>query len=205
MLQPKQRVAGAMSLHGPTGARKYLNAQERRRFARALERVGTIERLFCQTLAFAGGRISEILMLTPAAFDLDGGVVAITTLKRRRSGVIRHVPLPPWLVAELDQAFGLRESQSDHARASRRIWPWSRSTGWRRVKAVMAAGEISGLCAMPKGLRHTYGVISFQTNVPAHLVQRWLGHASPRTTGIYGDVVGREEQLFAERLWPCWE
>jgi len=34
-----------------------------------------------------------------------------------------------------------------------------------------------------------------------HLVQRWLGHASLRTTSIYGDVMGPEERAFAERMW----
>jgi integrase/recombinase XerD len=54
---------------------------------------------------------------------------------------------------------------------------------------------------MPKGLRHGFGVNAFEMNVPPHLVQRWLGHASLRTTAIYGDVVGAEERLFAERMW----
>jgi integrase/recombinase XerD len=34
-----------------------------------------------------------------------------------------------------------------------------------------------------------------------HLVQRWLGHASLRTTAIYADVVGPEERAFAARMW----
>jgi integrase/recombinase XerD len=53
----------------------------------------------------------------------------------------------------------------------------------------MAAANISGTSAMPKGLRHGFGVNAFQSNVPPHLVQRWLGHASLRTTAIYGDVI----------------
>jgi len=36
---------------------------------------------------------------------------------------------------------------------------------------------------------------------PRHLVQRWLGHASLRTTAIYGDVIGSEERAFAARMW----
>jgi integrase len=37
--------------------------------------------------------------------------------------------------------------------------------------------------------------------LPPHLVQRWLGHASLRTTSIYGDVIGPEERAFAARMW----
>jgi integrase/recombinase XerD len=51
---------------------------------------------------------------------------------------------------------------------------------------------------MPKGLRHGFGVCAFQANVSTHLVQRWLGHASLRTTTIYADVIGRDERAFAD-------
>jgi integrase/recombinase XerD len=65
---------------------------------------------------------------------------------------------------------------------------------------MMAAG-IAGMPATPKGLRHGFGVNAFQSNVPPHLVQRWLGHAALRTTAIYGDVIGPEERIFAMRMW----
>jgi integrase len=45
----------------------------------------------------------------------------------------------------------------------------------------MAAAHVTGTPAMPKGLRHGFGVNAFQSLVPPHLVQRWLGHASLRT------------------------
>jgi integrase/recombinase XerD len=65
----------------------------------------------------------------------------------------------------------------------------------------MASAGITGTPAMPKGLRLGFGVNAFQSHVPPHLVQRWLGHASLRTTAIYGDVVGSDERAFAERMW----
>jgi integrase/recombinase XerD len=65
----------------------------------------------------------------------------------------------------------------------------------------MTAAHVVGACAMPKGLRHSFGVNAFQANVPPHLVQKWLGHASLRTTAIYGDVIGPEESAFAARMW----
>jgi integrase/recombinase XerD len=65
----------------------------------------------------------------------------------------------------------------------------------------MAAANISGTPAMPKALRHGFGVNAFQSLVPPHLVQRWLGHASLRTTAIYGDVLGVEERALAARMW----
>lgn len=190
-----------MSLYGSSGQRKYLTAAERRRFLRATSKLPTAEKLFCLLLAWSGARVSEALALTPDAFDLDAGAVLIETLKRRRCGVVRHVPLPPVLISQLRKAFRLYTVQADPRLAKRRIWRWSRTTAWRIVKLTMKAAGISGLAASPKGLRHSFGVMAFAHDVPPHLVQRWLGHASIKTTAIYGDVLGNEERRFAARMW----
>jgi integrase len=82
-----------------------------------------------------------------------------------------------------------------------RIWPWARQTGWRKIRAVMEAAAITGPMAMPKGLRHAYGIRAAGNNVPPNLIQRWLGHADPESTAIYVNAVGKEEREFAERMW----
>ena len=192
---------GTMSLYARQGGRKYLNAVEQRRFLVAAEAAPALVRLFCGMLFWSGSRISEALALTANDIDLDGCIVAIETLKRRRRGVVRQVPLPVDLVRHLDRAFELRARQRDPRRAGGRLWPWSRTTAWRHVKRLMAAAEVSKPAAMPKGFRHAFGVTAFQSAVPPHLVQRWLGHASLDTTAIYGDVSGNEEREFASRIW----
>ena len=189
------------SLFGPYGNRKYLNAAERQRFFVSAEELLPADRLFCLVLAFSGARISEVLALTPTAIDIESGVAGIQTLKRRKRGVVRQVPLPPYLLGELDRVFSLAAMQRDPDLSTVRLWTCSRTTAWRLVKTVMAAAGIAGACAMPKGLRHSFGVHAFQSNVPPHLVQRWLGHASLRTTAIYADVIGSEERAFAARMW----
>ncbi|WP_456827017.1 tyrosine-type recombinase/integrase [Bradyrhizobium sp. USDA 4518] len=90
--------------------------------------------------------------------------------------------------------------QRDPILAHRQLWSWSRTTAWRYVKAVMRSAGLSGTAAAPKGLRHSFRVTAFQANVPPHLVQRWLGHASLEATAIYADVGGREERGFAARM-----
>lgn len=189
------------TLYIPSGSRKYLNALERRRFLQMARRMRPDVRLFCTTLARSGGRISEALALTPAAIDLDSGVARLETLKRRRRGIVREVPLPANLLRELEREFDIRQRQRDAALARERLWRWSRVTAWRHVKSVMLAAGISGTPAMPKGLRHAFGVAAFQARVPPNLVQRWLGHASLRTTSIYADVSGPDERAFAARMW----
>ena len=193
----------AMTLHTPAGARKYLNVAERQRYAAAAETMPPEPRVFCLLLMWSGCRISEALAITPHAIDRETGTVAFITLKRRKASIVRQVPIPAALIEELTNVFDLAMRERDsHLRAAR-LWRWSRSSAWRWVKKVMKRAAISGSAAMPKGLRHTFGVAAFQA-VPPHIVQRWLGHASLRTTGIYGDVSGREERLLAERLWDSW-
>jgi integrase/recombinase XerD len=190
-----------MSLYGPAGARKYLNAAERRRFIKAAARADPKTRLFCLTLGWSGARLSEVLALTPSSIDIESGVASIETLKRRKRGVVRQVPLPGHVLHDFNRVFRLRFLQRDPFLCTVRLWTWSRTTAWRRVKRVMLLAHIAGTPAMPKGLRHGFGVNAFQSNVPPHLVQRWLGHASLRTTAIYGDVLGPDERAFATRMW----
>jgi integrase/recombinase XerD len=198
-----RKPLGAMTLHTAAGARKYLNVAERQRFAAAAAALPPEPQAFCLLLMWSGCRISEGLAVTPLAIDRDAGTVAFVTLKRRRSSIVRQVPIPRELIDELTKVFNLPEREQDSHLRSMRLWRWSRSTAWRWVKVVMRRAALSGSAAMPRGLRHTFGVAAFQA-VPPHIVQRWLGHASLRTTGIYGDVSGHEEHLFAERIWASW-
>jgi integrase/recombinase XerD len=184
-----------------SGSRKYLNAAERRRFVDAARQTAPEVRLFCFVLRWSGCRISEVLALTPAAIDIESGVASICTLKKRKRCVIRQVPLPRDMLAELNRTFALRRRQRDAVLVTERLWRWSRTTAWRHVKRVMAAAGIVGAPAMPKGLRHGFGVNALEARVPIHLVQKWLGHASLRTTAIYANVMGPEERAFAARMW----
>ena len=47
---------------------------------------------------------------------------------------------------------GVREARG--RQRDRLLWPWSRTTAWRDVKAVMAVAGIEGPQATPKGPRH---------------------------------------------------
>ncbi len=114
--------ADGLTLFGPSGSRKYLNAVERIRFkraaaARAPPRVG----LFCLTLRWIGDRISEVLAVAPASFELDSGVISLEMLKRRRRGIVQQVPVPPDLLDQLDREFDLRTAHDDPNLANRRI------------------------------------------------------------------------------------
>jgi len=188
------------ALYAASGGRKYLNERERRRALIAMQALPADRALFSLTLAWTGGRVTEVLALTPASFQIDRSVVAIRTLKRRRH-VVREVPIPPELLAAIDRHFRLGEAQRDPARAQVRLWPWRRETAWRIIKNVMLASGVWGSPACPRGLRHAFAVGALQAGVPLNLVQRWLGHARIDTTAIYAGACGPEEHAFAARFW----
>jgi integrase/recombinase XerD len=106
-----------------------------------------------RVLFWSGGRISETLSLTPGAIDIDGGSIALLTLKRRKRGMVRQVSLLRSVIRELSE-FNLPKAQVDPEMTTRRPWPWSRITAWRLVKQVMLEARVVGSQACPKGLRH---------------------------------------------------
>jgi integrase/recombinase XerD len=184
-----------MQLHTADGIRKYLTAGERDAFLREAEQAARPVRTLCMTLAYAGCRLSEALTLTADRVDLAAGVLVFESLKKRRSGIFRSVPVPPALLDTIDMVHGIRELHGRRGNGrDERLWPWSRMTGWRAVHAVMQAAGLDGVPASPKGLRHGFGVAAVTAGIPLNLVQKWLGH-------VYANAVGAEEKDIARRMW----
>lgn len=192
-----------MQLHDTQGKRLYLTADERRAFLAAAAKAERPVRTFCAVLHDTGCRISEALALTPERIDLTGRVIMFESLKKRRRGLYRAVPVPPGLLDTLDMVHGLQEARRrGRGHADRPLWDWSRTTAWRRVSAVMEAAGISGgPHRSPKGLRHGYGVHAIGAGVPLNMLSKWMGHASLEVTAIYADALGAEEQGIAARMW----
>jgi integrase len=154
------------------------------------------------TLAYAGCRLSEALALTVDRVDLAAGTLIFETMKKRRAGVFRAVPVPPALLDSLDLVHGIRERQERRGKGRREVlWSWSRMTAWRYIHAVMEQAGLSGAQASAKGLRHGFGVAAVSAGIPLNLVQKWLGHANLTTTAIYANAVGAEEKDIAKRMW----
>jgi len=192
-----------MQLHDAQGKRLYLTADERQAFMAAAAKAQRPVRTFCAVLHDSGCRISEALALTPERIDLTGQAIVLETLKKRRSGIYRAVPVPPGLIDQLDLVHGVREAQRrGKGHADRSLWPWARNTAWRHVKAVMAAADITdGPHRCPKGLRHGYGIHAIGSGVPLNMLSKWMGHATLEVTAIYANALGAEEQGIAARMW----
>jgi integrase/recombinase XerD len=193
-----------MELFDPQGHRLYLTAEERDAFIEAANDAEREVRTFCLVLVYTGCRISEALALTPRSFDFSGRAIVFETLKKRRAGVYRAVPMPQDTLDTIDMVHGLQEGgkRKRKGRAETPLWPWSRTTAFRRVKEVMdAAGIADGPHKCPKGLRHGYGVHAIGSGVPLNMLSKWMGHASLEVTAIYANALGEEQYNIAARMW----
>jgi integrase/recombinase XerD len=128
---------GGGHLFNRQGSRKYLNVTERAAFRRSVEAVDDLrEKAFCLTLYHTGCRISEALNLTAECVDLSQKCLVFQTLKRRKTGVFRAVPVPDSLATLLGELIHPGEPSS-------RVWSFSRTKGYRLIKAVMARSGIT--------------------------------------------------------------
>jgi integrase len=177
------------------GRRKYLNEAERTAYFRATKgEMDATRRAFCLTLYYTGCRISEALNLPVRCIDLSQKSIVFETLKRRRNGIFRSVPIP-------DSLAGIFSELLMGANETSRVWRLSRPTAYRLVKSCMKQAGIGGAMASPKGLRHGFAVACIGQNIPLPTIQKWMGHARLETTAIYLGVSGDEERQLAKRLW----
>jgi integrase len=127
-------------------------------------------------------------------------VIVFETLKKRRKGIFRSIPVSSELIDMLVRVHRIDRRYRVDERPER-LWSFSRMTAYRRIRRVMEQADLHGLHAVPKGLRHGFGVAAIQNQVPLNLVQRWLGHADMRTTALYAAAIGPEERAIATRMW----
>lgn len=195
-----------MSLYSAIGERKYLTAEERRRFLAALSVLpDPAERSFCEMIHWSGCRPSEALGLNANHIDLRQRLVIIRSLKKRGELKGRHfrpVPLPSKFVRRLDHVHNIRQAQAqpDHGSAMA-LWNFGRTKGWRIIRTVMDEAGLTGVKSTARGLRHALGVHAAVKSVPESRLQSWLGHASRETTAIYIDASGPEDRAIAARMW----
>ncbi len=198
-----RKTPSEMRLFDTDGNRLYLNADERNAFLNAAKAFDPEQRALAETVCFTGCRISEALELLPSRCDLDSKQLIFRSLKKRRDDVYRAVPVPPALMDSLDITFGLRRAQKLKNAKGAKLFKWTRQHAWKIIKDVMSeAGIPEGAPhAMPKGLRHAYGIHAIQSGIPVTQLQKWMGHAQLSTTAIYVDFVGEDASNLAARMW----
>jgi integrase/recombinase XerD len=149
-----------MQVVNEKGERLYFTEGQRNALLAAAAKAPREVRYFCSVLCYTGCRISEALALTAKSIDLSAKLIVIESLKKRKTGVHRQVPIPPELLDTLDMVHGIREIQKKgRAQLNDRLWTWSRMMTWRKMAALIrTAGIPDGPHASPKGLRHGFGV-----------------------------------------------
>ncbi len=192
---------GRIELLDPSGNRKYLNAQERQRFKEAAIKQDGEVRTFCLMLYWSGCRISEALAVHDMRISFEDQAVVIETLKKRKGGVYRQIPLPSQFLDELNLVHRIKTNRKKKNHKSERLWNWSRRTASRRIEEVMQAAGIEGVQGSAKGLRHSFAITCLQKGIPLNMVSKWLGHSRMETTAIYANALGEEERDIASRLW----
>ncbi len=193
--------ASEMRLFTNDNRRLYLNQSERASFIRTAAAAPTEMRLFCLTLAYTGCRLSEARYLRREDLQLDECLICFQTLKRRKSGQTREVPIPSQLVDEFQTACSEGHIGCEGYLFSRGTCPPARILAYRWVKRVMNWAEVSGPQACPKGLRHGFGVHATLCGIQLHMLQKWMGHAAMETTAIYATASGPEEQRIVMKMW----
>jgi integrase/recombinase XerD len=187
-----------MKLLSDNGERLYLTASERERFEKMSKKQDRETMTFALVLLYTGCRLSEALNLRVKHIDLENNSIGIESLKKRKKGVFRSVPIPERLIDSLNLVHALRESKNK----TTLLWSFSRMTGWRKIKEIMLTANIEGSQATPKGLRHGFGVYAIaDCEIPLNMVQKWLGHAEIKTTAIYANALGKEERDIANKMW----
>ncbi|WP_339608495.1 site-specific integrase [uncultured Roseivirga sp.] len=185
----------SMSLYTKQGQRKYLNQLERLRFLEAAKEQSTDVLLFCQLLYYTGARIAEIHNLTLQNIDISNGTVIIESLKKRKKGVFREIPIPDFLLENIQRYAETLKPQIEEC-----LWWFSLRTASRKIKTVMNLANIKGVRSSSKSLRHGFAVHAV-TNAPLTMVKKWLGHSKLETTEIYLNIVGAEERQIMKNLW----
>ncbi len=195
---------GILQIYDANGNRLYLTPNERDAFLEAAKDAEREVRTFCSVLYYTGCRLSEALELIPARIDFEGKAIIFRSLKKRGKIIHRAVPVPSEVLDTLDMVHGIREAlkRKKNDVLETPLWPWSRATGWRRIKEVMdQAGIKDGPHKSPKGLRHGYGVNAISKQVPLNMLQKWMGHAKMETTAIYANALGDEQIKIAAQMW----
>ena len=190
-------MADLTQLIDSSGERKYLTDDEEAAFLAEVHLMDDFsKRLFCLTMLYTGGRVSEVIALTPKKIDYSAGKIIYRTLKQRGKIRYRAVPMPDELASELALLIETKNIGSDE-----QIWKFVRQTGLNIVKEVMERIGIMGSRATTRGLRHTYATSNSEDGVKFSTLRNWLGHSRMENTAIYLDFMGAEERAYAQRRW----
>jgi integrase len=166
--------------------------------------------LLFEFLLRTGGRVSEVLALTPSDIDLAAGQVNMKNLKQKdKKKGKKSVPLHPELRREYERYM------MHHSRDSRTgpIFSMTRSAVDQFFKRMNRELEHKGfeITKDEKGkkkyaihahrFRHTFAVNAMLSGMPLNILQNLLGHSNVWTTSVYTKVTAIDAREYVNRMY----
>ncbi len=159
---------------------------------------GKRDKAILSLLAYTGCRRGEVCRLTVGDFDPVSQTVTVGTLKQRRTGKTRTLPLPAAVVTAIATYLNTRNGTADDPGAPlfltlgkygkwqpRGVRPMVVHGILRRaLKRVGVNGNGHGLISC-HSLRHNYATQLLRSGADIKEIQTLLGHASLQSTAVY--------------------
>ena len=156
--------------------------------------------LLVEFLYRTGGRIDEILMISPSDVNLATNSIRLKTLKqgKDRNGIQREkYRVIPLHVDLRDAYMQYLLDMNISTKSGDPLFPMSRQVIDLYFKKMQ--GKL-GFKIHAHKFRHTFAVKAIMDNVPLNVLQQWLGHSSIFTTSIYTQITGMDTSQFMERV-----
>jgi len=177
---------------------KYLDPEDIQRWIDAIEneQARDIALLLWKT----GARISEILLLRVRDIDFQHQTINMPTLKRGRrterekksEKYIRPKMRRDVLVPYPD-VMDMLDKRIEGKYMKDKVFKIHRTTVWRHLQKAAEKVGIPKNLAHPHTLRHSFAVACLKAGMELPVLQKLLGHAQLSSTGMYLDVMKREE------------
>ncbi len=146
----------------------------------------------------SGGRVSEVLALTPQDFYLDdfkNAHIMLPNLKpSENQTAVRYIPLRDEMYIS-NMAVYLRARQTQAKKLLKRdepIWKITRGTAQKNVKRIASELSETYKDMSPRTFRHSFAVNCLIQGLPLERIADLLGHTSLETTLIYTRVLTHE-------------
>jgi len=165
-----------------------------------------IHHFLINTLWHTGGRISEVLSLTPKHFYFDGAhpEIVLPTLKQRgrpKANKPKQRILPVFDGDYIDEAL---RYFSTHKGKNKLLFDINRSTADRWLKAAVRRLIVNekplSIPVSCHTLRHSFAVNCILHCVDTAVLQAWLGHRDRAATEIYTKVLNQETSHLMTRV-----
>lgn len=157
--------------------------------------------LLAKFLLRTGGRIDEVLQVSPADVNLATNTIRMITLKQGRD---RKTGMPREKYRIIPMHSDLRDTYMQYLleRSIRQdshdlLFPMKRQVVDLYLKKIQ--NDI-GIRIHAHKFRHTFAVKAIMDNVPLNVLQQWMGHSSVFTTSIYTQITGMDTSEFMDRV-----